>query len=62
MFKRVIFEDWTWIVPVISFAVTLTVFIGFFIRTILMDKNKINRSADLALQNDDRNFTDNTDV
>ena len=55
MFKRVIFEDWTTIVPVISFAVTLLVFLGFFIRTIMMDKDKIDETAKLALQEDDRN-------
>lgn len=55
MFKRVIFQDWTIIVPVISFAFTLSIFIGFFIRTLLMDKDSISKSANLALQNDDNN-------
>ena len=58
MFKRVIFEDWTIVVPVISFAVTLAVFIGFFIRTIVMDRETVDRSANLALQNDDKNPAD----
>jgi hypothetical protein len=53
MFKRVIFEDWTTIIPIISFGVTLLVFVSFFIRTVLMDKETIERSARLALQKDD---------
>lgn len=58
MFKRVIFEDWTIVVPVIAFAVTLTIFVGFFIKTLVMDKQTIDRSANLALQNDDKNSAD----
>lgn len=53
MFKRVIFDDWTVIVPLISFAVTLVIFIGFFIRTIRMDRSTIEKSASLALANDE---------
>ncbi|MDF1812804.1 MAG: hypothetical protein P1V20_11340 [Verrucomicrobiales bacterium] len=59
MFKRVIFDDWTTIVPIISFAFTLLIFIGFFIRTIRMDRDTVDRSADLALEEDDRNRTGN---
>jgi len=55
MFNRVIFEDWTTIVPIISFAVTLLIFISFFIRTIRMDKATVNNAANLALQADETN-------
>ncbi len=60
MFKRVIFEDWTTIVPIISFAVTLLIFISFFIRTIMMDKATVNRTAQLALQADETNQSEPT--
>lgn len=52
MFKRILYEEWTLIVPIISFVVTASVFVSFFIRAILMKKDTIDHLANLALENE----------
>ncbi len=52
MFKRILYEEWTLIVPLISFAVTFLIFTSFFIRAVLMKKDTVNRLASLALEDE----------
>ncbi|MCC6884137.1 MAG: hypothetical protein WBE58_02305 [Verrucomicrobiales bacterium] len=50
MFKRVILEDWSSLVPVIAFAVTAAVFIIILIRTLGMKRIEAERIARLPFE------------
>jgi hypothetical protein len=45
MYRRVLYEDWHSIVPVVAFAVTFTVFVFAFIRSVVMRKEKADAMA-----------------
>lgn len=49
MFKRVIYEDWAAIIPIISFIATAAVFLTATIRALCLSKNRCNELADLPL-------------
>jgi len=52
MFDRIIHEDWTTIIPMISFWIIFLVFLGAAIRSLVMKKSEVERMAALPL--DDR--------
>lgn len=54
MFKRIIHEEWTNIVPMIAFAVMFTVFLVTTIRAIRLQPKERKRLASLPLQDPER--------
>ncbi len=54
MFKRIIHEEWTNIVPMIAFAITFTVFAVTTIRALRIGPAERERLAKLPLQDSDR--------
>ena len=52
MFKRVIFEDWHYLVPIISFALTFLAFVVFVVRAIIMKPDRAALLSQLPLQED----------
>lgn len=49
MFKRVLYEQWTDIVPIVAFVLTFTVFLVFTIRAFLMKKDRADAMAHLPI-------------
>ena len=49
MFKRIIYDDWTSVVPLISFWFTFAVFLLIIVRTLLMKKSKVRHISSLPL-------------
>jgi hypothetical protein len=49
MLRRIIMEEWALIVPIISFAVTATVFLTATIRALLMPKTRREELARIPL-------------
>ena len=47
MLKRIIMEDWALIVPIISFAVTATVFLTASIRALTLSKARRDELANI---------------
>ena len=45
MYSRVLYENWHSIVPVVAFAVTFTVFVSAFTRSLVMRKDKAEAMA-----------------
>lgn len=45
MYRRVLYENWHSIVPVVAFGVTFTIFSFAFIRALLMRKDKAGEMA-----------------
>ncbi len=54
MFKRVVHEDWTTIVPMIAFALMFGVFVVTTIRALRLGKSERERLATLPLNDSDR--------
>lgn len=52
MFKRILHEDWTSIVPIIAFVVTFTIFVVAIVRSIRMKQAMSDHLASLPLQDD----------
>ncbi|WP_269522776.1 hypothetical protein [Coraliomargarita parva] len=52
MFKRIIFENWTGFVPMLSFWLTFCVFIAISIRTLLLRKQTVRDMANMPLRDD----------
>lgn len=52
MFKRIIYDEWTNIVPMIAFAVTFTIFVVTTIRALRIRPDERERLAKLPLQED----------
>ena len=50
MFKRVIYEDWASIVPIISFVLTFGVFTFATIRALCLPKSRCEDLADIPLR------------
>lgn len=53
MFKRIIYDEWTTIVPIISFVFTFGVFLAVCLRAFFMKKDKIQHMKDLPLEDED---------
>jgi hypothetical protein len=51
MFKRIMMEDWTLFVPIISFCIFFAVFLAVTIRTLRIRKSESDRLASLPLDN-----------
>jgi hypothetical protein len=49
MFKRIIHEQWTMVVPIISFILTAAVFLIFTIRALIMRKSDTTHLSSLPL-------------
>lgn len=58
MFKRIIYDDWTSYIPLISFWFTFCVFLAISVRAFFMKKDKIKHMGQLPLA-DDSSHTDN---
>lgn len=50
MYKRVIYENWHVIVPVVSFVTTVVVFGIMSLRGLLLKKEKARRMSNLPLE------------
>ena len=57
MFKRIIYDDWTGIIPIISFWLTFGVFIAICIRALLLKKARIEAMKQLPLEEDPKTTT-----
>lgn len=53
MFKRVLYEDWQKIIPIIAFLITFTVFLVFVVRALRMRREDAGHMASLPLDIDD---------
>jgi len=53
MFKRVLYEEWHWIVPIISFILTFGVFLFFVVRAMRLNCSEAGRMASLPLDLDE---------
>jgi hypothetical protein len=54
MFKRVVHEDWTTIVPMLAFGLMFGVFIVTTLRALRLDRAERERLATLPLKDSDR--------
>ena len=54
MFKRVIYEDWAAIVPIISFIATAGVFAFAVVRAMCLPKNRCEQLAAIPLDDPKR--------
>lgn len=57
MFKRIIYDDWTSIIPLISFWLTFGVFLAITVRALVMKKSTVHHMEDLPLAEDDNSTT-----
>ncbi|MGI9241263.1 MAG: hypothetical protein ACR2RV_10705 [Verrucomicrobiales bacterium] len=53
MFKRISYEEWHGMVPVIAFILTFGVFVFFVVRALRLQREEVNRLASLPLDLDD---------
>lgn len=53
MFKRIIYDDWTSIIPLISFWLTFGVFLAITARALFLKKPMVNHLENLPLEEDD---------
>ncbi len=53
MFKRIIYDEWTTFVPLISFWFTFSVFLAISIRAIFLKKDTVRHMEQLPLEDDD---------
>ncbi len=53
MFKRIIYDDWTNIIPLISFWLTFGVFLAITVRALFLKKSTVNHMENLPLEEDD---------
>ncbi len=60
MFKRIIYDDWTNIVPMISFCLTFGVFLVITARALLLKKTTVNHLENLPLEDDQDTAHTNT--
>jgi len=59
MFKRIIYDEWTTIIPIISFVFTSGVCIAICLRAFLMKKDKVQHMQDLPLEDEDNRSKEN---
>ncbi|PXA05666.1 hypothetical protein DDZ13_01985 [Coraliomargarita sinensis] len=52
MFKRIIYDDWTTFVPLISFWFTFGVFLAISLRAFLLKKSTVQHMENLPLEED----------
>ena len=57
MFKRIIYDDWATIVPLISFWLTFGVFLAITVRALFLKKSTVNHMENLPLEEDDDSTT-----
>lgn len=55
MFKRIIYDHWTAIVPFVGFFITFAIFVFATIRTVLMKADQREHLAALPLDDDNQN-------
>ena len=53
MFKRISYEEWHAMVPVIAFILTFGVFVFFVVRALRLQREEVNHLASLPLDLDD---------
>jgi len=53
MFKRIIYDEWTSIVPQISFWLTFGVFLAIVARAMLLRRSTVEHLESLPLQDDE---------
>jgi hypothetical protein len=53
MFKRIIYDDWTTLVPLISFWFTFSVFLAICLRAFFLKKDRIHHMEQLPLEDDE---------
>ena len=53
MFKRIIYNDWTEVIPIISFWLTFGVFMAICIRALVLKKTKIDKMKNLPFEGDE---------
>jgi len=53
MFKRISYEEWHAMVPVIAFILTFGVFVFFVVRALRLRREEVNHMASLPLDLDD---------
>lgn len=52
MFKRIVYDNWTHIVPIISFWLTFGVFVAISIRALCFKKDYVNHMGHLPLEDE----------
>jgi hypothetical protein len=57
MFKRIIYDDWTSIIPLISFWLTFGVFLAITVRALFLKKTTVSHMENLPLEEDDNSTT-----
>ncbi len=57
MFQRIIYDDWTSIVPLISFWLTFGVFLLIVLRAMFLKKTTIQHMENLPLEDGDNTTT-----
>lgn len=57
MFKRIIYDDWTHIVPLISFWLTFGVFLVIVCRAVFLKKTTVRHLENLPLDDGDNATT-----
>lgn len=62
MFKRIIYDDWTSIIPQVSFWLTFTVFIIIALRACLLKKDTVHHLETLPFQDGDGDNSVNTET
>jgi hypothetical protein len=53
MFKRIIYDDWTSIIPLISFWLTFGVFLAITVRALFLKKSTVSHMENLPLEDDE---------
>lgn len=53
MFKRIIYDEWTSLIPLISFWFTFSVFLAISLRAFLLRRKTVEYLGQLPLQDDD---------
>lgn len=54
MFKRILYENWTGIVPVASFCLTFGVFLIIGLRALLFKKSFVKRMGHMPLEDNEQ--------
>ena len=57
MFKRIIYDDWASIIPLISFWLTFGVFLVITVRALFLKKTTVSHMENLPLEEDDNSTT-----
>ncbi len=50
MFKRLIYDEWTSVVPIIAFVLTFIVFLVLLVRALLMRRERADHLSKLPLE------------